>query len=1176
MLRTLGVSIQLLVSVLAIGLATPARAQSDLFTDDFERADGVLDGWTVNAGDWNLVGGQAVAGPSTIGTEQQAFAGNPPVELAGSALTISFDWNFIAPGDLFPDVGRHAGCLFFQNQPGTRGDAATSGYQLWWIDRESDRGLVLARWDGGALAPLNPGTFDLFLDPPSNIRIEVVGEQIQVFGDDILAIDVVDGTHRGGNFGLWTWDQPGQHVEFDNVEITGPDIAACFTASTPRLAGTDIFFDAGCSVSSGTINSWEWDFGDGQSASGQTVEHTYDFADNYTVTLTIEDDNGSSDVNEMTVAVAESLAPFSDDFDRADGPVDGWLTHSGAWSIVGNQVEAGPTTGGGAPGEHHLFAGDPPGILPDNYTISFDWNFLAPADSQPVGRHAGCYFSWNQPGVRWDAGTSGYQLWWIDRGADRGLNLARWDGVAFFREPGVGDGTFDQFLDPPTNIRIEVEGPNIRIFGDDELAIEVSDNTYRGGLFGFWTWDGAEQHVQFDNVEINAASNVLAPCMEVTPSAVTPGTDVFFSAACSQSSNPIVSWDWDFGDGQSASGEAVEHTYAFADSYVVTLTVEDNQGSSESIERTVIVSGPLVPFEDDFERAAGPVDGWTVFQGEWNITEDGRLDTFATGGGAQAQENWVWAGSPPALADGDFVAEFNIDWVSPGDADGVGRHGGVMFNASEPSLRWSTNGYFIDWIDRASDFGIRFTKVVNGALQEIVPQQTPTVNPVPVDPPQLWRIEVQGPTIRFFGDGVLYIELDDEEFRSGHFGFWAYGNNNNIQFDDVIIDTDVDEEVNACFNVQGGNRVAGSEISFDASCSFIPDGISPTYSWDMGDGTMLEGEMVAHTYAFADNYVVTLTVDDNQGGSFMTNRSVSVSGPLEPFAECFDDGLANWTAASGDWTVTPEGVLETNTIVSGGEAFLYAGSPPAIQSGDFFAEVDWTFVEGTNETVGRHGAVHFFWNLATTDRFSLPSSGYTVFYIDREGDRGLTLARFDGTGIAVLNDLGIGGTPDFPDPPETLGIEVDGDTIRVYHDGDLAIEAFDETYREGFFSLWAWQTNHVQFDNVRVGTAGNLPSCGGPPVGVGPFIRGDCNQDLSVNLTDGIFLLNFLFLGGLEPECTAACDNNADGDLNITTAVFIFNFLFLGGPEPPAPTGDCARSSLASDIEAGCSAPSCP
>ena len=45
---------QVVVSmVVVLALASPVAASS--FSDDFERADGPVDGWTVNNGDWNIV-----------------------------------------------------------------------------------------------------------------------------------------------------------------------------------------------------------------------------------------------------------------------------------------------------------------------------------------------------------------------------------------------------------------------------------------------------------------------------------------------------------------------------------------------------------------------------------------------------------------------------------------------------------------------------------------------------------------------------------------------------------------------------------------------------------------------------------------------------------------------------------------------------------------------------------------------------------------------------------------------------------------------------------------------------------------------------------------------------------------------------------------------------------------
>ena len=59
--------------------------------------------------------------------------------------------------------------------------------------------------------------------------------------------------------------------------------------------------------------------------------------------------------------------------------------------------------------------------------------------------------------------------------------------------------------------------------------------------------------------------------------------------------------------------------------------------------------------------------------------------------------------------------------------------------------------------------------------------------------------------------------------------------------------------------------------------------------------------------------------------------------------------------------------------------------------------------------------------------------------------------------------------------------------------------------------------------------------------------------DGSLDLSDAIFVLAFLFLGGPEPECLESADSNDDGALDITDGVHLLNFLFTGGPAPPAP-----------------------
>jgi hypothetical protein len=75
------------------------------------------------------------------------------------------------------------------------------------------------------------------------------------------------------------------------------------------------------------------------------------------------------------------------------------------------------------------------------------------------------------------------------------------------------------------------------------------------------------------------------------------------------------------------------------------------------------------------------------------------------------------------------------------------------------------------------------------------------------------------------------------------------------------------------------------------------------------------------------------------------------------------------------------------------------------------------------------------------------------------------------------------------------------------------------------------------------------------PLPSGPgFTRGDANSDIRVDISDAVFTLSYLFLGGTAPGCEVAADSNDDGSVNISDPSFTLNFLFLGGAPPPAPS----------------------
>jgi hypothetical protein len=67
------------------------------------------------------------------------------------------------------------------------------------------------------------------------------------------------------------------------------------------------------------------------------------------------------------------------------------------------------------------------------------------------------------------------------------------------------------------------------------------------------------------------------------------------------------------------------------------------------------------------------------------------------------------------------------------------------------------------------------------------------------------------------------------------------------------------------------------------------------------------------------------------------------------------------------------------------------------------------------------------------------------------------------------------------------------------------------------------------------------------------FVRGDANQDTTVNVADPVFTIGFLFQDRTPPPCMDAADANDDGVVDLADAIFILQYYFMRGIRPPAP-----------------------
>jgi hypothetical protein len=83
------------------------------------------------------------------------------------------------------------------------------------------------------------------------------------------------------------------------------------------------------------------------------------------------------------------------------------------------------------------------------------------------------------------------------------------------------------------------------------------------------------------------------------------------------------------------------------------------------------------------------------------------------------------------------------------------------------------------------------------------------------------------------------------------------------------------------------------------------------------------------------------------------------------------------------------------------------------------------------------------------------------------------------------------------------------------------------------------------------------------------FVRGDISADARLDLGDAIAVLQLLFLGvAPEVRCLRSADANDTGAVNLTDAVYLLRFLFLGGPEVEAPYPGCGPDPTPDDL--GC------
>ncbi|MGD9170414.1 MAG: PKD domain-containing protein, partial [Candidatus Thiodiazotropha sp.] len=365
------------------------------------------------------------------------------------------------------------------------------------------------------------------------------------------------------------------------------------------------FDGSNSSDSDGNITGYAWDFGDGSSGSGATVSHTYTATGTYNVTLIVTDDAGDSTTASTQITIgAGNQPPVAD----ANGPYT---------SVVNEQVQfdgSGSSDPDGSIVSYDWDFGDgsnSSGVKPTHtYTSKGTYNVtltvtdnsnavdsivtsvsVDPANQAPTADPAGPY-----------SAKAGESLVFDGTGStdpDGSISSYAWD---------FGDGASGTGANPSHTYTKA---------GTYNVSLKVTDDA---GLSG-----SAVTTASIGEVDKQApVANVNGPYTGTVNAQLT-----FSSNGSKDPDGSIVSYSWDFGDGDTASGADVSHTYTKEGSYNVTLTVEDNDGIQDSASTTAVIGvGNLAPTSDAKGPYSAKVNEAVQFDGSGSQDPDGSIAAY--------------------------------------------------------------------------------------------------------------------------------------------------------------------------------------------------------------------------------------------------------------------------------------------------------------------------------------------------------------------------------------------------------------------------------------------------------------------------------------------------------------------------------------------------------------------
>ena len=429
--------------------------------------------------------------------------------------------------------------------------------------------------------------------------------------------------------------------EVTQLEESAEELVAnfAFSASVVQVGVPVTFVDE----SSGSPESWTWDFGDGTNANGPRVEHAWSTPGTFPVTLIIDRD-GETDSRTALIEVVPAetvLAPTADfSFSAATIEVDETvtLTDQSVGEVTERRWDFGDGTTGSdevvskswsEPGEYvvTLTVANAAGGDTTSATITVVDRLQPPiavisvdATTVEVGQSVRLrsVSSGDVARVSWNLGDGNFastaQV--IHSYSETGSYTVR---LTVSNSAGQDSATqvitVAETTDPPdariapivgtVEVGIPVTLTSISLNNPDTLEWEFGDGNSAQGTTVTHTWAGPgdygvtltatnEAGSDSTNLTVTVLPYLPPPIASFTsPLEVRVGTPAEFVDTSSNGST----YFWDFGDGGSATTMSAIHTYATTGPKVVSLTVTNRNGTETATDTvTVLPTLPVAGF----------------------------------------------------------------------------------------------------------------------------------------------------------------------------------------------------------------------------------------------------------------------------------------------------------------------------------------------------------------------------------------------------------------------------------------------------------------------------------------------------------------------------------------------------------------------------------------------------